>query len=158
VDDKTIRDSRAKGISLKEHTAPFIKAFFEDLATLRIEPAEHYPAATDHVPEMIVIIKKLIEKGLAYQAEGSWYFKIAGFPEYGKLAHLDKTGMKAGARVASDEYEKESVSDFALWKAWDDGDGDVFWETELGKGRRLASSARPCRRNNWRKLTFTPAA
>jgi cysteinyl-tRNA synthetase len=135
VDDKTIRDSRAKGISLKEHTAPFIKAFFEDLATLRIEPAEHYPAATAHVPEMIVIIKKLIAKGLAYQAEGSWYFKIAGFPEYGKLAHLDKSGMKAGARVAADEYEKESVSDFALWKAWDESDGDVFWETELGKGR-----------------------
>jgi cysteinyl-tRNA synthetase len=135
VDDKTIRDSRAKGISLKEHTAPFIKAFFEDLATLRIEPAEHYPAATAHVPEMIVIIKKLIEKGLAYQAEGSWYFKIAGFPDYGKLAHLDKSGMKAGARVAADEYEKESVSDFALWKAWDESDGDVFWETELGKGR-----------------------
>ncbi|MCX6834099.1 MAG: cysteine--tRNA ligase [candidate division Zixibacteria bacterium] len=135
VDDKTIRDSRAKGISLKEHTAPFIKAFFEDLATLRIEPAEHYPAATDHVPEMIAIIKKLIEKGLAYQADGSWYFKISAFPDYGKLAHLDKSGMKAGARVAADEYEKESVSDFALWKAWDEADGDVYWETELGKGR-----------------------
>jgi cysteinyl-tRNA synthetase len=135
VDDKTIRDSRAKGISLKEHTAPFIKAFFEDLATLRIEPAEHYPAATDHIPEMVAIIKKLIAKGLAYQSEGSWYFKIAGFPDYGKLAHLDKSGMKAGARVAADEYEKESVSDFALWKAWDEADGDVYWETELGKGR-----------------------
>ena len=135
VDDKTIRDSRAKGISLKEHTAPFIKAFFEDLATLRIEPAEHYPAATDHIPEMVAIIKKLIAKGLAYQSEGSWYFKIAGFPEYGKLAHLDKSGMKAGARVSADEYEKESVSDFALWKAWDEADGDVYWETELGKGR-----------------------
>jgi len=135
VDDKTIRDSRAKGITLQAHTAPFVKAFFEDLSTLRIEPAEHYPAATDHVPEMIVIIKKLIEKGLAYQADGSWYFKIAAFPDYGKLAHLDKSGMKAGARVAADEYEKESVSDFALWKEWDESDGDVFWETELGKGR-----------------------
>ncbi len=135
VDDKTIRDSRAQGITLKQHTAKFEKAFFEDLNSLRIEPAEHYPAATDHVPEMIVIIKKLIEKGLAYQADGSWYFKISAFPDYGKLAHLDKSGMKAGARVAADEYEKESVSDFALWKAWDESDGDVFWETELGKGR-----------------------
>jgi cysteinyl-tRNA synthetase len=135
VDDKTIRDSQAKGISLKEHTAPLVKAFFEDLDALRIERAEHYPAATDHVPEMVEIIKKLIAKGLAYQTDGSWYFKISEFPDYGKLANLDKSGLKAGARVAADEYEKESVSDFALWKAWDEADGDVFWETELGKGR-----------------------
>jgi cysteinyl-tRNA synthetase len=135
VDDKTIRDSRAAGITLKEHTAKFIKAFFEDLDALRIERAEHYPAATDHIPEMVTLIRKLIDKGLAYQAEGNWYYKISGFPDYGKLANLDKSGLKAGARVASDEYEKESVSDFALWKAWDEADGDVYWETELGKGR-----------------------
>lgn len=135
VDDKTIRDSRAAGITLKEHTDKYVKAFFEDLDTLRIERAERYPAATDHIPEMVAIIKKLIAKGLAYQADGSWYFKIDAFPEYGKLANLDKSGLKAGARVAADEYEKESVSDFALWKAWDETDGDVYWETELGKGR-----------------------
>jgi len=135
VDDKTIRDSRAAGITLKEHTAKFTAAFFEDLDKLRIERAEYYPAATDHVPEMVAIIKKLIDKGLAYQSDGSWYFKIAAFPSYGKLANLDKSGLKAGARVASDEYEKESVSDFALWKAWDEADGDVYWDTELGRGR-----------------------
>jgi cysteinyl-tRNA synthetase len=135
VDDKTIRDSRAAGITLKEHTAKFIKAFFEDLDALRIERAEHYPAATDHIPEMVALIKKLIDKGLAYQAEGNWYYNISKFPNYGKLANIDRSGMKAGARVASDEYEKESVSDFALWKAWDETDGDVYWETELGKGR-----------------------
>jgi len=135
VDDKTIRDSRAAGITLQEHTAKFIKAFFEDLDALRIERAEHYPAATDHIPEMVALIKKLIEKGLAYQSEGNWYYSISKFPDYGKLANIDRSGMKAGARVASDEYEKESVSDFALWKAWDEADGDVFWETELGKGR-----------------------
>jgi len=135
VDDKTIRDSKAAGISLKEHTAKYIRAFFEDLDTLRIERAEHYPAATEHIPEMVAMIKKLIDNGLAYQAEGSWYYKISAFPDYGKLANIDKSGLKAGARVASDEYEKESVSDFALWKTWDEADGDVYWETELGKGR-----------------------
>jgi len=135
VDDKTIRDSRKKGISLKEHTAPFIEAFFNDIDTLRIERAEYYPAATEHIPEMVAIIKKLIARGLAYRADGSWYFKISDFPDYGKLANLDRSGLKSGARVATDEYEKESVSDFALWKAWDEEDGDVYWETELGKGR-----------------------
>jgi cysteinyl-tRNA synthetase len=135
VDDKSIRDSRAEGISLGQFTARYVKAFFEDLDTLGIERAEHYPAATDHVPEMVVIIKKLLERGMAYEADGNYYFKIAAFPAYGKLANLDMQGLKPGARVVADEYEKESVSDFALWKAWDEGDGDVFWETELGKGR-----------------------
>ncbi len=135
VDDKTIRDSRAAGIGLKEHTAKYVEAFFKDIDTLRIERAEHYPAATDHVPEMVAMIRKLIDNGLAYQADGNWYYKISAFPDYGKLANIDKSGLKPGARVAADEYEKESVSDFALWKAWDEADGDVFWETELGKGR-----------------------
>lgn len=135
IDDKTIRDSQAEGVPLKEYTDRYVKAFFEDLDTLGIERAEHYPAATDHIPEMIVIIKKLIENGLAYEVDGNYYFKISAFPAYGKLANLDMDGLKAGARVAADEYEKDSVSDFALWKAWDEADGDVFWETELGKGR-----------------------
>jgi cysteinyl-tRNA synthetase len=135
IDDKTIRDSQAAGISLKEHTDKFVKAFFSDLDALRIERAEHYPAATEHIPEMVTIIKKLIDNGMAYEVDGSWYFKISAFPDYGKLANIDKSGMKTGARVAADEYEKESVSDFALWKAWDEADGDVYWETELGKGR-----------------------
>jgi len=135
IDDKTIRNSQAEGISLKEFTDRYIKCFFDDLDTLRIERAEEYPAATDHIPEMVELIKQLHKKSLAYEVGGNWYFKISGFPAYGKLANLDLSGLKAGARVAADEYEKDSVSDFALWKAWDEADGEVFWETELGKGR-----------------------
>jgi len=135
IDDKTIRNSQAEGVALKEYTDRYVKAFFEDLDTLGIERAEEYPAATDHIPEMVAIIKKLVANGLAYEIDGNYYFKIAAFPEYGKLANLDLSGLKAGARVAADEYEKDSVSDFALWKAWDAADGDVYWETELGKGR-----------------------
>jgi len=135
IDDKTIRNSQAEGISLKEFTDRYIKCFFDDLDTLRIERAEEYPAATDHILEMVELIKQLHKKSLAYEVGGNWYFKISGFPAYGKLANLDLSGLKAGARVAADEYEKDSVSDFALWKAWDEADGEVFWETELGKGR-----------------------
>jgi cysteinyl-tRNA synthetase len=135
IDDKTIRDSRAAGVSLHQWTAPITQAFFDDLDSLGIERAEHYPAATEHIPEMVGIIKRLRDRGLAYEVDGNWYYRISAFPDYGKLANLDTAGLKAGARVAADEYEKDSVSDFALWKAWDEADGDVFWETELGKGR-----------------------
>jgi cysteinyl-tRNA synthetase len=135
IDDKIIKGTIQQKIPLKQFTAPFIKAFFEDLDALGIERAEHYPAATDHVPEMVALVKKLIERGHAYEMNGDYYFKIASFPDYGKLANLDLEGLKPGARVQADEYEKESVSDFALWKAYDASDGDVFWETEIGKGR-----------------------
>ncbi|MFZ5981811.1 MAG: cysteine--tRNA ligase [Candidatus Zixiibacteriota bacterium] len=135
VDDKTIRDSQKEGVTLRKFTDRYTKIFFEDLETLGVQRAEYYPAATEHINEMVAIIKKLIEKGFAYEANGNYYYKISAFPDYGKLAKIDMDGMKAGARVASDEYEKESVSDFALWKAWDEKDGDVYWETELGKGR-----------------------
>ena len=135
IDDKTIRDSQQEGISLKEFTKRYIDAFFDDLDTLGIERAEEYPAATDHIPEMVEMIKKLVEHDLAYEVNGNYYYRISGFKDYGKLAHLDMDGLKAGARIATDEYEKDSVSDFALWKAWDEKDGDVYWETELGKGR-----------------------
>ena len=135
IDDKTIKKSRQLGISLDEYTSKYKKAFFEDIDTLRIEHAEFYPEATTHVPEMVEMIKTLISRGLAYEVEGNYYFSISRFPHYGKLSHIDLEGLKPGARVASDEYEKESVSDFALWKAWDENDGDVYWETELGKGR-----------------------
>lgn len=135
VDDKTIRDSKEQGIPLKEFTAPMIKEFFEDIDSLGIERAEKYPPATEHIPEMVELVKALVEKGHAYEVDGNYYFKISSFPPYGKLANLDMAGLKAGARVAADEYEKDSVSDFALWKAWDEADGDVYWETELGKGR-----------------------
>jgi len=136
VDDKTIRSSIEKGVPLKAFTRTFIEAFFQDLATLNIERAEQYPAATDHVPEMIAIIATLLEKGFAYKSEdGSVYYSIAKFPNYGCLCQLDKSGLRPGARVAQDEYEKESVGDFALWKAWDQKDGEVYWDAPWGRGR-----------------------
>ena len=136
VDDKTIRGARAAGVSLDRFTAKYKEAFFEDLATLGIESAEHYPAATDHVPEMIAIIETLVAKGYAYRSDdGSVYFSIDKFADYGKLAHLDRAGLRSGARVAQDEYDKEHAADFALWKAWDEEDGDVAWESPWGKGR-----------------------
>jgi cysteinyl-tRNA synthetase len=135
IDDKTIKDSQAKGISLQEHTLKFKEMFFRDLDRLNIERAEYYPAATDHIPEMVALVQKLIDHGHAYASGGSIYFKISTFPRYGALSHMDMENLKAGARVDSDEYEKESVSDFALWKGWSERDGNVFWETPLGKGR-----------------------
>ncbi len=97
IDDKIIKGSIASGTSLKEFTAPFIKAFFEDLEQLRIEKAEHYPAATDHIPEMVAIVKDLVARGMAYEVNGNYYFKIAAFKDYGKLANLDMAGLKAGS-------------------------------------------------------------
>jgi len=135
IDDKTIRGVKEKKVSLDEFTAPFKKAFFEDLDSLNIERAEHYPEATAHIDEMVELVQNLIAKKHAYQADGSWYFKISSFPAYGSLSHMKLDELKAGARVSSDEYEKDSLSDFAVWKAWDEDDGPVFWETPLGKGR-----------------------
>jgi cysteinyl-tRNA synthetase len=136
VDDKTIRSSREKGMPLKAYTKTYIDAFFQDLGTLNIERAEHYPAATDHVPEMITLIQTLIDKGFAYQSDDkSVYFNITKFPGYGCLCRLDMSALRPGTRVAHDEYEKENIGDFALWKAWDEEDGDVFWESPWGRGR-----------------------
>lgn len=136
VDDKTIRDSKACGLPLREFTAKYKAAFFEDLKTLCIEPAAVYPAATDHIPQMIKLISILMEKGYGYQAEDkSIYFSIDKFPEYGKLAHIDRENQRSGVRIKNDEYAKDSVADFALWKAWDELDGDVAWDSPWGKGR-----------------------
>ncbi len=135
VDDKTIKGSQEEGIPLAEYTKRYRGAFFEDLKSLNIKPADIYPKATDHIKEMEVLVKTLLDKGSAYQNEGSTYFKIESFPQYGKLSHMDMSGLKAGARVAADEYEKEQLADFALWKSWDEKDGEIFWETEVGKGR-----------------------
>ena len=136
VDDKTIRDSQKENLPLKEFTARYIKAFFEDLKKLRIHPAAVYPAATEHIPEMIALIQKLFDKGYAYIAEDkSIYFAIDKFPAYGKLANIDRENQRAGVRIKTDEYAKESVADFALWKAWDEKDGDVVWDSPWGKGR-----------------------
>lgn len=133
VDDKTIRGANSLGISLNEYTKKYIEAFFEDIKTLRLLPADYYPRATEHIPDMVRMIKGLLEKGYAYIKDGSVYFSIAKFPAYGRLAKINVDELKAGARVEADEYEKESVHDFALWKKAKEG--EPFWETELGAGR-----------------------
>ncbi len=136
VDDKTIRGASDAGVSLDAYTRTYKDAFFEDLKTLRVEPAEHYPAATEHVGDMIGLIERLFENGVAYRSDdGSVYFNVGAYADYGQLAHLDISGLQSGARVAQDEYEKENVADFALWKAWDKDDGDVAWESPWGRGR-----------------------
>ncbi len=136
VDDKTIRNSLAAGKSLQEFTAFYTKAFLDDLATLNIQPAHQYPVATQYIQPMIDMIQTLVNKGYAYKTEdGAVYFDIATFPEYGKLTHLDSDRMRPGERVATDEYEKESLRDFALWKAWKAEEGEIFWESPWGKGR-----------------------
>jgi len=135
IDDKIIRGVQQEKVSLEDYTGRYKKAFFEDLDALGIERAEHYPEATTHINEMVELVQKLLEKGHAYEVDGSYYFRISSFPAYGSLSHMKLEDLKAGARVSTDEYEKDSVSDFALWKAWDEADGPVFWETPLGKGR-----------------------
>lgn len=138
VDDKTIRGCRAAGVPLEKFTAQFKEAFFDDLRTLRIKPATHFPAATDtqYIARMIEMISTLLADGYAYQAEDrSIYFRLSKFPDYGKLAHLNLEELRPSGRVQSDEYEKENIGDFALWKAWDEADGDVAWESPWGRGR-----------------------
>ena len=136
VDDKTIRNSRAAGIPLRDFTAKYKQAFFEDIKTLNITPAAVYPAATDHIKEMIALIQVLMDKGIAYQSnDKSIYFSIDKFPSYGKLAHIDRDNQRAGVRIDADEYAKDSVADFALWKARDEADGDVWWPSPWGEGR-----------------------
>ena len=136
VDDKTIRGAREAGLPLTEYTAKYKKAFFDDLDILSIERAEHYPAATDHIPEMIELIGKLVENGFAYQSEdGSVYFSIDKFENYGQLARINREGMRSGARVTQDEYDKDNAADFAVWKAWVEEDGDVVWDSPWGRGR-----------------------
>jgi cysteinyl-tRNA synthetase len=137
VDDKTIRGAREAGVPLQEFTGGYVRAFFEDIDTLRIERAEHYPAATEHIDDMVALVKKLSEKGFTYEADGSIYFRIAAFDDYGKLSHfrLDELEHGASGRTALDEYTKEDARDFALWKGWTDDDGDVCWDTPVGRGR-----------------------
>jgi cysteinyl-tRNA synthetase len=138
VDDKTIRGAREAKIPLSEFTAQFKEAFFEDLEALRIKRANEFPAATEqrYVDRMIEMIATLVSRGLAYQAEDkSVYFRINKFPDYGKLAHFDLTQLRSTGRVKNDEYDKEHVGDFALWKAWDEEDGDVGWPSPWGRGR-----------------------
>ena len=134
VDDKIIRNAAAAGIPIADYTAKFERAFFEDLDALAIERPEHISHATACIPDMVSLIETLAAKDIAYQAEdGSWYFRIARFPEYGKLSKKDFDGIEDGARVDVDEYEKDAARDFALWKAVKPG--EQSWDTPLGAGR-----------------------
>jgi cysteinyl-tRNA synthetase len=137
IEDRIIRIARERGTTIREYVAPYEAAFLEDLRTLRVQQPEHTPRATEHVAGMIAMIGRLVETGHAYRAEGDVYYRIASFPAYGELAHLDRSGLKAGARVSQDDYEKESVSDFALWKGSVPGDAEVgaAWEAPFGRGR-----------------------
>ena len=136
VDDKIIKKSLEQHIPASKITEFYTQEFFADLEKLSIKKADEYPKATEHIKHMVRIIQQLMENGHAYKSDdGSIYFDVASFPEYGKLSHAKIDSLKAGARVKQDTYDKENAQDFALWKAYDKDDGDVFWDTELGKGR-----------------------
>ncbi|MFC1752641.1 cysteine--tRNA ligase [Thermoproteota archaeon] len=138
VDDKTIKGAKKQGKSLKEFTEFYEKEFFDDLGKLNIEKPDTIPRATEHIKEMTELIARLKKKGHTYEKAGSVYFSINSFEGYGKLANLDIENLKQnadGRMHDADEYEKENARDFALWKAYDEEDGNVFWETEFGKGR-----------------------
>ena len=134
VDDKIIRNAAAAGVPIGEYTQRFEQAFFEDLDALRVERPEIIARATEHIPRMVELVQRLAAAGAAYQTEdGSWYFRLAAFPDYGKLSKKDLSGMEDGARVDLDEYEKDSARDFALWKAAKPG--ETSWDTAIGRGR-----------------------
>lgn len=133
VDDKTIAGALRDGVPLSRYTERYIKAFYEDMETLRLKKADVFPRATEHIPEMVALIKTLLEKGYAYRKDGSIYFRIASFPRYGQLSHNDFSRIKSGTSVDADEYEKEQARDFVLWKA--EKENDIAWDTEIGRGR-----------------------
>ena len=133
VDDKTIRKSMAEGVELSEYTERYARSFFEGLDLLHVQRAEHYPRATDHIPGMIRMIEGLRDNGMTYESQGSIYYRIASFPGYGRLSGVESRELKDGARIDSDEYEKESVRDFALWKAR--RDDEPYWDSPFGPGR-----------------------
>lgn len=133
VDDRIIQNAAEKGISIFDYTAQYIQAFKEDMNALGCESPEHLVRATDHIEDMVKLIEELEAKGLTYRSDGSIYYRIAKFPAYGKLSKVDLSGIKAGARVETDRYEKDDARDFALWKA--PKPGEHFWETRIGPGR-----------------------
>lgn len=139
IDDKTIQGALAANVPLQTFTEPYTEAFFQDLQALNIEKVEHYPRATHFIPQMITIIEGLLAEGVAYKgSEGSVYYAIQKFPSYGRLSHLHLDELKAGAstRICTDEYDKENVADFVLWKVCDpERDGPIFWDSPFGKGR-----------------------
>ncbi len=133
VDDNTIRESQAAGMPLRAYTEKYIEAFQVDRQLLNLEEPEHLVRATDCIPDMVKLIQALVDKGFAYSSEGSIYYKVSAFPHYGQLAHVDFSGVRAGARVDTDKYDKENARDFVLWKAAKEG--EPFWETPFGPGR-----------------------
>jgi cysteinyl-tRNA synthetase len=133
VDDKIIANAAKENKTLEDYTAVFTRAFFEDAAALRLEQPEHVAPATKHIPQMVEAIEQLAAKGCTYTSEGSTYFRISAFPQYGKLSHNDFSGIRSGARVDVDEYDKADARDFVLWKA--QRDHEPGWETPFGKGR-----------------------
>lgn len=137
IDDRILDQAMHAGTGIADYVKPYVAAFFEDMTSLRAQPAEHYPRATEHIPEMVAMISRLLEQQHAYVADGDVYFRIASFPRYGALSHLDRGGLRAGARVATDKYDKESVSDFALWKKAQPGDDQLgaAWDAPFGRGR-----------------------
>ncbi len=137
IDDKTIRDSKEAGLGLKEFTEKYTKVFFEGLESLNIKKADLYPKATQEIPEMINLIQKLLDKDIAYIVNGSVYFSVHKFPNYGKLSGMNLQNLEHGHRVDVDEYEKDQPGDFALWKnaSQDEIERGIFFETPWGKGR-----------------------
>jgi cysteinyl-tRNA synthetase len=136
VDDRTIKRAREEKISLRELTDNYSNKFFQDLHTLKISPADKYPRATDHIDTMIDIIDKLVERKHAYQAEdGSVYFNISTYKDYGKLVQLDFSKQRSAERITSDHYSKDNPQDFVLWKKWREEDGNIWWDSPWGKGR-----------------------
>jgi cysteinyl-tRNA synthetase len=133
VEDKIIRSATAENKTIGEYTAVYTQAFFDDIATLRLQQPERWVKATEHIDDMAEAIEKLRDKGFTYVSEGSVYYRIANFPSYGKLSHNDFSGIRAGARVDVDEYDKADARDFVLWKA--QKDGEPAWQTPLGPGR-----------------------
>ena len=133
VDDKTIAGALQAGETLQDYTETYTTAFFEDLTALRIAPASTYPRATEHIDEMVDLVERLIERDLAYEQDGSIYFRVDAFPDYGKLSRIDPTQLRSTGRVEGDAYDKESIRDFALWKRAKEG--EPAWDTSLGSGR-----------------------
>jgi len=136
VDDKTIKRANTEGMTINELTLRYTKEFMNDIKSLKILPADQYPRATDHIAEMIQMIQTLEESGYAYETKDhSVYFRLDSYDSYGQLTKIDLTKQRATKRIINDEYSKDNPQDFALWKAWDDEDGKVFWESPWGRGR-----------------------
>lgn len=125
VDDRIIQNAAAAGVSIREYTEKYVQAFLEDMRALHLEMPEEIVRATDHIGDMVALIERLQQKGLTYNSEGSIYYRISKFPDYGKLSKIDLGGIKAGARVDNDRYEKDDARDFALWKS--PKPGEHFW-------------------------------